>query len=626
MDDKLDPNTFSNYSAFNIRSLHLDIEVCFDSKILKISTETKFTVKQVEPKLLLDTEKLNTRTVHIKVPESSDEYVEAAFELQAETSVGQALCIDLSKVGPLKLDQELLVKIVSETTADVTALQWMEKEETSGKEKPYLYTQCQSRFCRSLFPCQDTPGVKFPYTANVTVEKGLAVVMSAIIDGEGTATGEKMCYKFSQKQPIPAYLFAIAVGNLVKHDFGHRCAVWTESEILDKCAYEFADVESILQIAESICGPYQWTRYDFLVLPMTFPFGGMENPNMTFLSPTLLAGDRSMVSVLAHEITHSWTGNLVTTVSWEHFWLNEGWTRFIEDKIKAVMEKDESYRKFLLNKEQKHLNDSLEEFERLQKPELTALVPNLTNRDPEDAFSAVPYEKGCMLLTYVESLVGGPEAFAPYIKNYVETFKDTPIRTKAWLEHLIKYFPAKADVLKAQPWEQIFTSPGRSVVTIDLDNPLTDKCKEVVQKWTEASTAEDYDRIVAEYPDLKTWSQDLKIAILGSLREHELIWPEEKFEKLTGQFELRDTNNIELRTPWIRMGLKSGIDSSIEPALELVKTCGRMKFLRPVYVSLYENESSRQRAIDTFLSMQQYMNPISANRVAIDLKLKSEQA
>ena len=261
------------------------------------------------------------------------------------------------------------------------------------------------------------------------------------------------------------------------------------------------------------------------------------------------------VNVLAHEIQHSWTGNLVTTVSWEHFWLNEGWTRFVEDKIKAVMVKDEVYRKFLLVKAQKHLNDSLVEFEDLNKPELTALVPNLTNRDPEDAFSGVPYEKGCMLLTYVENLVGGPEEFAPYIKNYVQTFKNTPINSKAWVEHLISYFPGKAEVLKAQNWDNIFNSPGKSVLDIDMSNPYNDKCKAVSHKWIDASSVESYDQIIAEYPDLQTWSVGMKVEILETLKESGIKFPQDKFDKLSEHFGLTETSNIELRTPWIRYSI-----------------------------------------------------------------------
>ena len=323
---------------------------------------------------------------------------------------------------------------------------------------------------------------------------------------------------------------------------------------MDSAMYEFAEVEKILNIAEGICGPYVWGRYEFLVLPYSFPFGGMENPNMTFMSPTQIVGDRSLVTVLAHEIVHSWTGNLVTNVSWEHFWLNEGWTRFIEDKIKAIMEGDENVRKFMTVYEMKRMNDDFENFKDENKYELTSLVLNLAEplRDPEDAFSGVPYEKGMMVLLYTEELMGGPDVFAPYIKDYMKTFKDEPVYSGSWLKHLLSFFPEKAETLKALPWDNIMLKPGPSVVSIDTTNPLTDKCNALYEKWCAASTTDDFDAAVAEFPDASTWTAFMKAEVLESLREAEVKWPEEKFNRFSQHLDVVNSKNYEILTPWLR--------------------------------------------------------------------------
>ena len=192
---------------------------------------------------------------------------------------------------------------------------------------------------------------------------------------------------------------------------------------------------------------------------------------------------------------------LVTTVSWEHFWLNEGWTRFIEDKIKAIMGGDENIRKFEASMELKNLADDINTFREQKKYELTALVPDLTSSDPEDAFSLVPYEKGQNLLCYIEEKVGGPAAFAPYIKDYLKTFKDTPVNTKMWLEHLLSYFSDKKELLESMPWTEIFLTPGPMAFEKDLTNPLTTKCKEISDKWLSAPDNANFQELIAELGD-----------------------------------------------------------------------------------------------------------------------------
>ena len=279
------------------------------------------------------------------------------------------------------------------STFDASAMQWIPKEQTIGGQYPYMFTQCQSIHARSLFPCQDSPSVKFTFDARVSVAEphsNLTVLMGAN-EMKKTDGG----YSFKQTTRIPSYLMALAVGNLKSKEIGPRSLVWTEPEQLEAAASEFSETETFLKTAEEVAGPYRWGRYDLLVLPPSFPYGGMENPCLTFLSPSLIAGDRSLADVVAHEISHSWTGNLVTNRTWEHFWLNEGWTMFLERKITGKL-KGESYRHFdaLLG-----LNDLRDSIKHMSERNIdTSLYPDLASTHPDDAFSTVPYEKGHSLL------------------------------------------------------------------------------------------------------------------------------------------------------------------------------------------------------------------------------------
>jgi leukotriene-A4 hydrolase len=305
-----------------------------------------------------------------------------------------------------------------------------------------------------MFPCQDTPSVKVTYTAELTVPRELTALMSAVPTGSHEVPNDnsKKVFTFEQKVPVPSYLVAIAVGALESRQIGPRSYVWSEKEVIDQAADEFAQTEEMLQTAESLCGPYVWGRYDLLVLPPSFPYGGMENPCLTFVTPTLLAGDRSLANVIAHEICHSWTGNLVTNHNWEHFWLNEGFTVFIERKIASRLV-DEKMRHFHCIGGWKALINSITDFK--DALHLTALVPKLDGIDPDDAFSSVPYEKGSALLFYLESLAGGPDQFEPYLKSYIDKFKYKTVTTDQWKEHLLDYFneQGKKSVFDVVDWE-----------------------------------------------------------------------------------------------------------------------------------------------------------------------------
>uniref|UniRef100_A0A2K5P9N2 Leukotriene A-4 hydrolase n=1 Tax=Cebus imitator TaxID=2715852 RepID=A0A2K5P9N2_CEBIM len=377
--------------------------------------------------------------------------------------------MEISLPIALSKNQEIVIEISFETSPKSSALQWLTPEQTSGKEHPYLFSQCQAIHCRAVLPCQDTPSVKLTYTAEVSVPKELVALMSAIRDGEAPDPEDpsRKIYKFIQKVPIPCYLIALVVGALESRQIGPRTLVWSEKEQVEKSAYEFSETESMLKIAEDLGGPYVWGQYDLLVLPPSFPYGGMENPCLTFVTPTLLAGDKSLSNVIAHEISHSWTGNLVTNKTWDHFWLNEGHTVYLERHICGRLF-GEKFRHFNALGGWGELQNSVKTFGETHP--FTKLVVDLTDVDPDVAYSSVPYEKGFALLFYLEQLLGGPEVFLGFLKAYVEKFSYKSITTDDWKDFLL-FSLFKRDF---------------EIYVLYYDMTLTNACIALSQRWITA--------------------------------------------------------------------------------------------------------------------------------------------
>jgi leukotriene-A4 hydrolase len=395
---------------------------------------------------------INIESVNVK---SGDCELPLKFRVSDKVAeIGAKLTIDL----PTKTDGQLTLVIHYKTSPDASALQWLSAEQTSGKKHPFMFSQCQAIHARSIVPCQDSPSVKFTYNAVVRHNPELTALMSAIRLGNETGVT-----RFEQKVPIPSYLLAIAVGDLYSKRVGPRSHVWAEKDVVDEAAEEFSDTETFIETAEAICGPYLWKQYDLLVMPPSFPFGGMENPCLTFLTPTLIAGDKSLVDVVAHEISHSWTGNLVTNANFEHFWLNEGFTVFVEQKIIGRLRGDQ-YRDFNALHGLSELKDTIKN-QLKDEPELTKLVVDLSNVGPDDAFSTVPYMKGSTFLRYLEDLFGGPSVFEPFLKKYLDKFKYQSILTKDFKQFVYDYFNEKIpDKLEQVDWDKWLYTEGMPVV------------------------------------------------------------------------------------------------------------------------------------------------------------------
>ncbi len=474
------------------------------------------------------------------------------------------------------------VSISYETGPGSIGLQWLSPAQTAGGRLPFLFSQCQAIHARTVLPCQDSAAARVTYEAEITVPEGLTAVMSAGPAGDAPAGPGRRAFRFKMPQAIPSYLLALAVGELEGRDLSPRSRVWAEPATAAKAAWEFSGVEEMIRAAETLFGPYDWDRFDMLVLPPSFPYGGMENPRMTFLTPTLLAGDRSLVDVVAHELAHSWTGNLVTNATAEHFWLNEGFTVWAERRIlKALRGGEAAALSWAVG--QKELEEVLQRF--ASKPELTCLRTHLSGVDPDDAFSVVPYEKGARFVVALER-AAGEAAFAAFVKRYMARFRFQSITTEDFCAFVESSFPGLLAKVGADAW---LDKPG-----LPADAP-----RFVSARLTElAALAEGWkDGRRPAKAEAARWTPDEMLVYLQRLPRR--MSPSD-CAALDAALDLSGRGNHELLVSWLCLAAASGCDSVLPRVRELLTTVGRMKYVRPLYQALGQTPSGRALAREVF--------------------------
>jgi leukotriene A-4 hydrolase/aminopeptidase len=469
------------------------------------------------------------------------------------------------------------------TSPDAIALQWFEPEMTLGNRQPFMYSQCQAIHARTIVPCQDTPRARISYYALVTVPEETTVVMSAGPEGRIRDLSPGICaFRFNMPQPIPPYLLAIAAGDLEAFDLSPRARVWAEPEMLERAAYEFGEVEQMIQTAERLFGPYEWNRYDMLVLPPAFPFGGMENPRMTFLTPTVIAGDRSLVDVIAHELAHSWTGNLVTNATMDHFWLNEGFTTWAERRIlDAIHGEEASALRWAIG--QAALDEAVARFG-ADSP-LTKLRTDLQGIDPDDAFSSIPYEKGSRFVYVLEHQVGR-ERFDRFIRKYIDTFRFTSITSEEFIDFLEQELPGAADAVKANSWLYETAMPSNAPAF------KSEKLDELIA----AANGFAEGRRPGPKQAGKWDSNELLVFLQNLPREldHEsLAW-------LNQNFNLTQRGNYEILVEWLTIAAGSGYEPVFDRVRQVLLEVGRMKYLRPLYTALGKRARTRALAREIY--------------------------
>ena len=568
-----DPNTLSNYEDFATRSTYVNFTIDFDSKWLSgsIRLNLESLTEAKSHQVILDTNFLDIQDV--KVNNET-----ATWEMRSRAGpYGSPLIISLRQGIPL--GELVEVEAYLRTTHDCTALQWLTPEQAGSNDKsPYVFSQCQAIHARSLFPCQDTPAIKSTYHFHIT--SPLKVITSGLLVEKGhnqtavSTDSNASTYTFVQDIPIPSYLFAIASGDIEITSIGPRSNVATAPDDLPACKWELDhDTERFIEIAERIIFPYPWKEYNVLVLPPSFPYGGMENPVYTFATPTIISGDRQNVDVIAHELSHSWSGNLVSNASWEHFWLNEGWTVYLERRIIAEL-RGEAHRHFSAIIGWKGLEDSVGRFGKGH--EFTKLVPNLRGKDPDDAFSQVPYEKGSTFLWYLERLIGR-ERWDKFIPHYFRSFERKSLDSFEFKSTLLAFFSGdkKTDTkLQNLDWDHWLFAPGLPPKP-DFDTSLVDVCFELASRWR----AHD---VQPKWSDIQDWSSNQIVVFLERIQGFDESLSPTNVKLMGDTYGFDKSQNVEIISRYYQVGLGSRADAVIQPTVDLLGKTGRMKFVRPL--------------------------------------------
>ncbi|HSJ15112.1 MAG TPA: M1 family metallopeptidase [Longimicrobiales bacterium] len=504
----------------------------------------------------------------------------------------------------IRLSESDTLVVRYRTAPEAEAVQWLEPAQTAGGRLPFLFTQGQAILTRTWVPTQDSPGIRQTYDATIHVPSGMRAVMSAeLLTPEGEPGPEgRTTFRFRMAEPIPPYLFALAVGDLAFREIGPRTGVWAEPSVVSNAASEFVEVDDMIDAAERLYGPYRWGRYDILVLPPSFPFGGMENPRLTFATPTILAGDRSLVSLIAHELAHSWSGNLVTNAVWDDFWLNEGFTTYIESRIMEEL-RGREYADMLRQLGRQDLEDAIREAGGPGAPD-TRLRLDLAGRNPDDGMTDVAYEKGSAFLQTIEAAVGR-DRLDGFLRDYFDRFAFQPMTSELFLEHLntalFRGDEALAAQVRAQEW--VFqpglpdNAPRVSAAAFDsVDRQLA-----ALTSGTAPAQLETQDWTTHE------WLHFLR-ALPDTLSRDQLA-------ALDTAFRFTASGNSEILFEWLRIAIRHRYEPAF-PALERFLTSqGRRKFLAPLYTDLAATSWGRPMALAIYARARPTYHAVSANTI-----------
>ncbi len=559
-----DQHSYANLDQVVSTHIYLDLDINFNKKSLEGFAEHTLNWQNKNSKeLVVDTRDLEIDKILYK--NKKGQWQKADFSLANRDAVkGAKLTIKFK-------NQAEKVRIYYNSLPVASGLQWLTPEQTASKTQPFMYSQSQAIHARSWIPVQDTPAMRVTYSARIQTPENVRAVMSADNSDAKMKDGD---YRFEMPQAIPPYLIAIGAGNLEYKEMSHQTAIYAEPSILDASVNEFNDTQDMIDKTNLMYGEYAWGRYDLLMLPPSFPFGGMENPRLSFITPTVVAGDKSLVNLIAHELAHSWSGNLVTNATWEDLWLNEGFTSYVENRI---MEE-------VFGKERAIMEQSLSVA--ALKEELTSLPigdtilnVKLNGRDPDDAFSGVPYTKGQLFLIYLEQKFGR-DKFDPFVKGYFDHFSFKSLNTAQFVtylkQHLINKYPGIVSADKVNEW--IF-KPG---LPSDAPDPTSDVFKIIdasAKAWLENPSS------LNQLPTDK-WTVHEWLHFINNLpRDLDL----EKMTQLDTAFNLTNTTNAEIAFAWFMLAIGNQYQE-IYPALDKhLTSIGRRKLIVRLYKELVKH-------------------------------------
>jgi leukotriene-A4 hydrolase len=585
-----DPHSYAQPAV--VRVTHLDLDLNVDFAQQQLTGQATLTLDWKDPKakaLVLDTRDLNISRI-----EAIDAQGKAAPLVYALAPRDKELGAKLTIQAPR---HPALVRLLYATAPTASGLQWLTPTQTADKKFPLMFSQSESIHARSWVPLQDSPAIRFTYKAHITAPKDVRVVMSAINDAKHPLDGN---FSFEQTHPIPSYLLAIAAGGLDVRETGPRSAVYAEPGVVDKAAHEFEDTEKLIATTEKLYGPYVWGRYDLLVLPPSFPFGGMENPNMTFATPTVLVGDKSLVSLVSHELAHSWSGNLVTNAAWRDGWLNEGFTTYVQGRITEAV-----YGKTLADEEALLSARALEKSIGGMPANVQKLTPDPRGVDADDALSDVAYDKGSWFLRTLE-LRFGRDPFDAYLRGYFAHFAFQSIDTETMFAYmktnLLEKYPGKMSVAEAHAW--IYDTG------IPKDAPLPSSPRfDGIDKQRDAFLA---GSIHADALEAKSWNTQEWMYFLDRLPETTAL---DKIKALDAAWHLTGTPNAEIGMRWYAHAIASGDKDVWTAAGEHMQRIGRLYLTLPVYKAFAATPAGLAYAREVYARAKPAYHPMTQGAV-----------
>ena len=623
--NKEDISSYSNFDEIIQKEVFIDVSLDFDKKQMLGTMEVKYEILSSEiPNVILDLKGPEIVSVEYVIKNEKNEektMIPLTYEIYSENvykdSLGTPLKISLDNVkknipdeyNKLSKSKTLMLCIKFITTENCTGIQFLTKEQTYTKKYPFMFTQCEAIQCRSLFPVQDSPSVKSIYKVKTSIPSPLTFLFGGIkkesyLDNKSSQN----VTIFEQKIPIPSYLVAFVAGELEYGKISERCGVWTEVGLCKIACNEFKDAEKYVQIAEEYFNhPYEWEIYNLLVLPFSFPYGGMENPNLTFVTPALLAGDCSMSNVIGHEISHSWTGNLVTNKNWKNFWVNEGFTIFMERKLDSA----------LLGEEMENLeaivgnNELIADIKLLGlDSEYTKLSPDFGGNDPDDGFSTVPYEKGYQFLIFIEKLIG-KDNFREVMQKYIKKYRYKSVDHTAFKEVLEGLINEKLKdpkkIIDEINWDKWLYEKGIPSYKNDFSSKLLKEAEKLAEDFLQEK--EDKSSVLKVF---KEWHTNVKLAFLNYLLDNKNKIDEKIMKNLKNELNLAEEYNSEIKYMWYLLALDKKVEEEIPNIKKFLETHGRLKYVRPVYFAWIEKDYNQAKE---FFDKTKYLYHAFARRI-----------
>ena len=591
-----DQHSYAEPEKVRIEDIALDLAVDFEAK--QLSGTATYDIEWRDPAattLVLDTRELTIGSIEAQTGTDAageGEWTPLEYELaEPDDLLGSKLAIRMP-------DRSERIRIAYHTAPTASGLQWLTPAMTQGGETPFMFSQSQQIHARSWVPLQDTPRVRFTYSAHVTSPEDVMVLMSANNDPQAERDGD---YTFEMPQPIPSYLMAIAAGDLVFQPISERAGVWAEPGMVEQAATEFDDTEKMMQVAEELYGPYRWGRYDILVLPPSFPYGGMENPRLTFATPTVIVGDKSLVALIAHELAHSWSGNLVTFATANDAWLNEGFTSYVENRIVEALygkERADMENVIARNELRDEYTDDNTALQRL------AVRPGDLD-DPDNNLTGTVYTKGAWMLQWLEQQYGR-EVFDAFLRGYFDHFAFQPITTEMFLayakEHLLAANPGKVTEEQLEAW---IYEPGIPDNAPKTSSERFDAVDAARKAWLDEGTL----------PDAATtdaWTTQEWVHFIEGMPE---TLETAQLAALDDAYAFTGTSNGEIAQRWYPLAVRSGYDTANDEIAAFLQEIGRRKLIMPTYEALVQTPEGLALAKDVFEQARPGYHPITTGSV-----------